>query len=172
MSEESGDRCTSCDGNGNKYVQRGDELLMEQCECSVKNDDGLKFLGSHFKGLWLNVSGSGPQGEPWSVRVLQEVDGVVTLRSLDAPQLKVACNAGPNRPQIWSVVIALISELAKTQRELEAAKQRLDEIQRKIEPLERAAEWVWQVRTAPQRIVKDRLRELWKATVRVGTPHF
>lgn len=169
--ENEGGGCTSCGGSGSKFVQRGDDVLMEQCECSVKKTvDGVNYLGSHFKGLWLDASGT---------RILQEIDGVVTLRHLEAGQIKQACNGGPNRPMIWSVAIVLISELAKTQRELEATrgelvttKERLVELQRKIEPLERAVEWVWRVRTAPQRIVKDKLRGLWNATVRVGTPHF
>lgn len=171
MSPEGEERCAACGGSGSKFVQRGDDVLMEQCECSVKNVEGISYFGQHFKGLWIETSGVAGDGEMWTVRILQESDGVITLRRLEPYQMKQACNAG-DRPMVWRVIVALISELAKTQKELETTRARLSEVERRIDPLERVGEWIWQVRTAPRRVVEEKLRSIWSQVIRVGVPDF
>lgn len=116
-----GDRgCDECDGAGFVFKHKDGDVFMESCpSCGQVTDEG-----SGFKGFWLSVgckpnADSPPGAKEWNVRLIEEVQGRVTFRSLDPEQLKTMCSGGKTS-LIWMSTICLVSEVARLQRRVTA----------------------------------------------------
>jgi hypothetical protein len=122
------------DGQGYIFKHRDGDVSMEGCP--VCGSDVIGDQGSGFHGFWLSVGWSpnadSPPGlQAWSTRIVEENDGVVTLRHLEPRQLHQACNGGRSS-LLWSSVVVLSSELARLQARVAALEQQRDHVRKAL----------------------------------------
>lgn len=135
LARQEGDhmKCEACGGSGVKLVEGSGNLFMEACPSC--NTTGVKDLGFWFDCGWAPDGASPPGLEPWRVRIVEEIGGVVTFRSLQPSQLRQLQEI--IKDPFQKNVVTVISELAKTRRELDATKRELDTTRAEVDQLKR-----------------------------------